>query len=80
MGAMYSLAFVSDDIEFIVTEALKSIPQKSKFYQCMSDVIMWHKKYPNDWKQTWFELQKKWSNDLHCPQKKMTHWMHANLG
>jgi ADP-ribosylglycohydrolase len=68
MGAMYSLAFVSDDIEFIVTEALKSIPQKSKFYQCMSDVILWHKKYPNDWKQTWFELQKKWSSDLHCPK------------
>ncbi len=68
MGAMYSLAFVSDNIPFIVTEALKTIPQKSKFYQCMADVIKWHKKYPNDWKQTWFELQKKWSNDLHCPK------------
>jgi hypothetical protein len=68
MGAMYSLAFVSDDIPFIVTEALKTIPQKSKFYQCMADVIAWHKKYPADWKQTWFELQKKWSIDLHCPK------------
>ena len=39
IGAMYSLAFISDDIEFIVTEALKTIPEKSNYYQCMSDVI-----------------------------------------
>ena len=59
VGAMYSLAFISDDIEFIVKEALKTIPSESKFYKCISDVIEWHRKYPNDWKQTWFELQKK---------------------
>ncbi len=68
VGAMYSLAFVSEDVNFVVNEALKTIPARSKFHQCMSDVIKWHKKYPNDWKQTWFELQKKWSSDLHCPK------------
>ena len=68
VGAMYALAFTSNDINFVVNEALKTIPAKSKFYQCMSDVIQWHKKYPNDWKQSWFEIQKKWSNDLHCPK------------
>ncbi len=31
VGAMYSLAFVSDDIQFIVTEALKTIPEESGF-------------------------------------------------
>ncbi len=67
VAAMYSLAFVSDDIEFIVTEALKSIPAQSTFYKCMNDVIRWHKDFPNDWKRTWFECEKKWSSDIGCP-------------
>lgn len=67
VGAMYALAFVSDDIGFIVEEALKTIPPQSRYYQCMSDVIRWHKQYPADWKQTWFECEKKWSEDVGCP-------------
>jgi hypothetical protein len=30
-------------------------------------VIKWHKQYPNDWKQTWMEIQKRWSEDIGCP-------------
>ena len=67
VGAMYALAFVSDDVEFVVTEALKTIPAKSTFYQCMSDVIKCHKEYPDDWKRAWFECEKKWSSDIGCP-------------
>lgn len=67
VGAMYSLAFISDDMEFIVAEALKTIPEQSTYYQCMSDVIRWHKQYPDDWKRTWFECEKKWSSDTGCP-------------
>jgi hypothetical protein len=67
VGAMYSLAFTSGDINYIVSEALKAIPKQSKFYQCISDVITWHKKYPGDWKQTWLEVQKKWADDIGCP-------------
>ena len=68
VGAMYSLAFLSDNMEYIVTEALKTIPQKSLFYLCISDVIKWHKQYPEDWKRTWFECQKKYSEDYNCPE------------
>ncbi|MEJ7830139.1 MAG: ADP-ribosylglycohydrolase family protein [Segetibacter sp.] len=68
IGAMYALAFTSGNIPDIVTTALKTVPQQSEFYQCMSDVINWHKKYPNDWKQTWLEVQKKWANDIGCPE------------
>ncbi len=68
VGAMYSLAFVSSDINYIINEALKTIPRQSEFYQSISDVIAWHKKYPNDWKQTWLEIQKKWANDIGCPE------------
>ncbi|MFD1875594.1 ADP-ribosylglycohydrolase family protein [Hymenobacter bucti] len=67
LGALYTLAFTSDNIPYIVEEALKTIPKQSKYYHCISDVIRWHQQYPNDWKQTWFEVQKKWSADLGCP-------------
>lgn len=68
VAAMYSMAFAHDDIETVVTEALKTIPAESKYYQCMNDVINWHKQYPDDWKQTWLECEKKWSSDLWCPE------------
>lgn len=68
VGAMYALAFVSEDISFIVSEALKTIPPQSEFYQCIRDVIAWHQQYPDDWKQTWFEVEKKWASDVGCPE------------
>lgn len=67
VGAMYSLAFVSNDIQYIVNEALKTIPAESTFYKCIADVIKWHKQNPDDWKQTWFELQKHHSEEIGCP-------------
>jgi ADP-ribosylglycohydrolase len=67
IGALYSLSFVFKDIGFIVGEALKAIPPQSNFYQCISDVIKWHRQYPSNWKNTWFELQQKWSSDIGCP-------------
>ncbi|MBA4166822.1 MAG: ADP-ribosylglycohydrolase family protein [Chitinophagaceae bacterium] len=66
IGAMYSLAFTSGDISTIVSEALKTIPEQSAFYKCITDIIGWHKKYPGDWHQAWFEIQKKWSDDIAC--------------
>jgi hypothetical protein len=67
IGAMYTLAFTSNDMKYIVTESLKTIPKQSKFYKVISDVIKWHGQYPNDWKQAWFEIQKKWTEDIGCP-------------
>jgi hypothetical protein len=67
VAAMYSLAFISDDINYIVNEALKLIPAESKYYKAMSDVINWHKQYPDDWTKTWHEIEKsEWGYDLHC--------------
>jgi len=66
-GMVNTMAFVSDNIEQVVVEALKAIPEKSNFHQCMADVIDWHHKYPGDWKRTWFEVEKKWSADIGCP-------------
>jgi hypothetical protein len=67
MSNMYALAFINSDISYIVNTALKAIPVQSKFYQCIVDVVKWHKLYPTDWKRTWFEVQKKWAEDVGCP-------------
>jgi hypothetical protein len=67
VAAMYSLAFVSDDIDFIIHEALSLIPEESKYYQAMQDVIGWHEAYPDDWTLTWQEIENsEWAYDLHC--------------
>ena len=68
MGAMYSIAFASDDVEFIVTGALKTIPAESKFYRCMNDVIESWRANPDDWRTTWNMVEQKWHNDIACPE------------
>ena len=67
VGAMYTIAFTSTDIPYIINEALKTVPEQSEFYKCIHDVIGLHKKYPEDWKLTWLEIQRKWANDIGCP-------------
>lgn len=68
VAGMYATAFVSDDINFIIEQGLKPIPKESKFYQTISDVIKWHKQYPDDWKKCWFEVEKKHTSDVGCPE------------
>lgn len=67
LGACYTLAFTSNNIDYIISESLKTIPKESKYHQCITDVIKWHALYPNDWKQTWYKLQDKWTQDVGCP-------------
>ena len=68
ISTMYSLAFTSNDVGHVVREALKAIPAQSTFHQTIADVIRWHEQYPNDWKRTWFEIQKKWADDVGTPR------------
>ncbi len=68
VSALYSLAFVSDNTTYLVEQSLKTIPSGTKFHDCIADVVKWHKQYPDDWKATWFELQKKWNKDVGCPK------------
>ena len=68
VASMYSLAFIYDDVEVIINEALKLIPEESGFHKAMSDVISMHKQYPDDWKTAWHEIEKRdWSYELHYP-------------
>ena len=68
VAGLYSAAFIEDDPVKIVDMALEGIPQESTFWQCVNDVRLFHKKYPADWKQCWFEIQKKWGSDTGCPK------------
>ncbi len=68
VGAMYSLAFLSDDMEFIVTTALKTIPLQAEFSKCITQVINAWKQKPDDWTYAWYELQKNWAEDIGCPE------------
>jgi len=67
VAALYALAFVSDDMQYVVEEALEVIPPESLYAQCMRDVIQWHKENPDDWKATWTKVHEKWDNDVGCP-------------
>jgi len=67
VAAMYALAFVSDDIDYVVNEALRAIPKESQFRQCMVDTIRWSGENPENWKVTWFKVQEKWGEDVGCP-------------
>lgn len=67
IAAMYSLAFVSDDLEYIATEALKTIPERSRYYRAMADVYKWYKQYPDNWEFTWTLVNKYYGFDIGCP-------------
>jgi ADP-ribosylglycohydrolase len=66
IASMYSLAFISSDVNYVVIEGLKAIPVGTRFHQTISAVIDLHKQYPDDWKRAWFEIQKKWAEDVGC--------------
>ena len=68
VAGLYSAAFVEDDPAEILDMALEGIPEESTFWQCINDVRILHRKYPSDWKLSWFEILKKWGNDTGCPK------------
>ncbi|MDR1973108.1 MAG: ADP-ribosylglycohydrolase family protein [Bacteroidales bacterium] len=68
LSAMYALAFVSNDIPLIVSEALKTIPTGTKYRAVIEDVIRLHKENSKDWKYCWFEIEKKYGFEKGCPE------------
>ncbi len=68
VSAMYSLAYITDDIPQIIEEAAKVIPEGTKFRSCIDDVLKYWRMYPDDWKQCWFEVEKRHGVDIGCPE------------
>lgn len=60
VGAMYAEAFFEKDIEKIIHTALEAIPQNSQYYECITDVLRWHKEEPVDWIGTWEKIDQKY--------------------
>jgi len=67
VAALYSLAFVSDDVERVVVEALKVLPAESGFARCVRDVVAAYRADPSDWKKAWLAVESRWAEDIGCP-------------
>ncbi len=67
LAGMYSLAFVESDIHKVAEKALKLIPKESQYAKVMTDIIAFHKSNPTDWKAAWFNVERKYSEDIGCP-------------
>ncbi len=67
IAAMYSLAFVEADIAQVVEKALTVLPPQSSFARCLADVIAAYKADPNDWRRAWLAVERRWAEDVGCP-------------
>jgi len=67
IAAMYSLAFVSADVESVVEGALRVLPPQSGFSRCIRDVVAAFRADPDDWKKAWFAVERRWAEDVGCP-------------
>ncbi len=67
VAAMYSLAFVENDIHRIVEEALRIVPEQSLYARTIRTVIEGYRENPQDWRETWFRVLKDWGEDVGCP-------------
>ena len=53
IGGMYTETFFENDIEKIIHAGLRCIPEKSQYYECINDVLNWHRQNPDNWEKTW---------------------------
>ena len=68
VATMYSQAFVATSIRDVVTKSLGAIPASTRFHQTIRAAIDLHDKYPDDWQHAWFELQRKYAEDIGCTE------------
>lgn len=66
ISSLHAFAYNSSDIESIVVNALKSIPQQSTYALCIKDVIAAYYQYPSDWKKAWGKIQNTWGDGDIC--------------
>lgn len=63
MGGMYARAFFTDDIDEVIRAGLACIPEGSQYHECITDVIRWHRRNPDDWKKTWRLVEQKYQEN-----------------
>ncbi|NMC38806.1 MAG: ADP-ribosylglycohydrolase family protein [Bacteroidales bacterium] len=62
VAALYAEAYFESDINKIITQALRSLPEESDYHKIVMDVIKLHGHYPSDWRAAWQELENKWGD------------------
>jgi hypothetical protein len=67
VSCMYAAAFFENDPRRVVEAGLACLPSKSPYARLISDVLVWHRKYPADWTKNWAEIEKKWNRREPCP-------------
>lgn len=68
IGAMYTLAFVENDVETIVEKALTTIPEGTRFRERVGSILTWYREDPTDWKRAWRLYNERYSKDIGCPE------------
>ena len=63
VGGMYAEAFFEDDIEKIVQAGLACIPKGSQYYECISDLLKWHRENPDNWEKAWQLIEEKYQDN-----------------
>ena len=63
VGGMYAEAFFEDDVEKIVQAGLACIPKGSQYYECISDLLKWHRENPDNWEKTWQLIEEKYQDN-----------------
>jgi len=67
ISTMYSLSFLSSDIDHIVRAACNVIPEGTKFHNVIADIIDFHDKNPDDWKSCRQMVEDRYGTDMSCP-------------
>ncbi|MHC4125734.1 MAG: ADP-ribosylglycohydrolase family protein [Planctomycetota bacterium] len=60
VGGMYAEAFFESDIEKIVRAGLSCVPKGSQYHKCITDVLRWYKRNPDNWQKTWQLINEKY--------------------
>jgi hypothetical protein len=66
VSAMHTQAFFENNVEKVVTQALKAIPTGSLYAQCVREIIDGYHRNPSDWRKTWKEFTAKWGETDIC--------------
>lgn len=60
-NTMIATAFFTDDVEEILSAGVAALDSKSELIEIIKNVQMWHKEYPDDWKQTRLKVKDTYS-------------------
>ena len=69
LTALYTYAYLDNDIPSIVKRALGAIPQECNYVSIIKDLLLWYEEDSIDWRRAWQKLEDKYNHDL-CPWAK----------